>query len=459
MRRPGLAERILSLVPAASLELATFCRLAGVEESDEVATAAITLDDRPRLLVNPRFVAEHCRRDEHLFLLVVHELWHVLLAHTRLCARVTRAHNVAFDAVINAGLARRFPEPQYLEFFRRLNPPDRFPALLLRPPEGWPTHPEYPSVGPPGTDGILTRLYPPHGGLTAEPTYAEILELFEHPETQWDHGGEPVLLGDHGDDPADEYAMDDPLFGGILREVTRRWPLPPFAVGGRGAGGRETSWLTPPARPGEATQRAFGRLLRSVVGRANRWTRWVNASTPVVVDAGRGVLPNPRDRLAPARQRLGLPPTLWQQRLPARIRESTCPVRVYLDVSGSMAAVIPYLCDLLVPHVRRREIEVLQFSTVVRPLAPADLRAGRLETTFGTDGSCVWRDLLAHRGVRRALVLTDGLVGRPDTSLTQALQARGVRIHVVLPAESAWRFHVQNIAASITVLPPLLARQ
>ena len=37
-------------------------------------------------------------RDEHLFLLVMHELHHVLLGHTRLFPRASRAHNIAFDA-------------------------------------------------------------------------------------------------------------------------------------------------------------------------------------------------------------------------------------------------------------------------------------------------------------------------------------------------------------------------
>ena len=80
------------------------------------------------MLVNPDFVAEHCVRDEHLFLLVMHELWHVLLGHTTLYARPTAAHNIAFDAIINAGLARQHPEAAYRGFFEALNPVDSFPG-------------------------------------------------------------------------------------------------------------------------------------------------------------------------------------------------------------------------------------------------------------------------------------------------------------------------------------------
>ena len=60
-------------------------------------------------------------------------LWHVLLAHTRLYPRPTTAHNIAFDAIINAGLSRRFPGREYRGFFERLYPADEFPARLLRP--------------------------------------------------------------------------------------------------------------------------------------------------------------------------------------------------------------------------------------------------------------------------------------------------------------------------------------
>src|SRR6266550_375739 len=127
-----LAERLARALPAASYELETLCRVAGIEWSRTIPTAAVTCDDRTRLLVNPDFVAQHCPLDEHLFLLVMHELWHVLLAHTRLYARPTPAHNIAFDAIINAGLARQHPTPEYLVFFEQFNSADEFPALLLR---------------------------------------------------------------------------------------------------------------------------------------------------------------------------------------------------------------------------------------------------------------------------------------------------------------------------------------
>ena len=74
------------------------------------------------MLLNPDFVLAHCQRDEHLVLLVLHELWHVLLAHTRMYERATTVDNIAFDAIINAGLARSFPGPQWRGFLEAVNP-------------------------------------------------------------------------------------------------------------------------------------------------------------------------------------------------------------------------------------------------------------------------------------------------------------------------------------------------
>src|SRR5688500_11739042 len=88
-----MMSRLMASMPAATCEMETFSRLAGIVATKEVPTAAMECKHRPRLLINPDFVEKHCKRDEHLFLLVMHELWHVMLAHTSLYPRVTQAQN------------------------------------------------------------------------------------------------------------------------------------------------------------------------------------------------------------------------------------------------------------------------------------------------------------------------------------------------------------------------------
>ena len=127
---------------------------------------------------------------------------------------------------------------------------------------------------------------------------------------------------------------------------------------------------------------------------------------------GPGPLPNSADRLLPAKLALGaaaMPAQLVS--VHRRRPETSCRAVVYLDVSGSMADLLPRLVDLIAPFVRRRMIAVRQFSTVVEPLGLDDLARGRLTTTNGTDIECVIADL-AGRRQRRALLVTDGYVGR-----------------------------------------------
>ena len=172
---------------------------------------------------------------------------------------------------------------------------------------------------------------------------------------------------------------------------------------------------------------------------------------------GMGVLPNAADRLAPARRLLGGPPTLWVQptAIPARRLEPPASAHVYLDVSGSMTKVLPYLLGLLVPYARGGAARVFQFSTVVSPLPAAALRGGALTTTYGTDIDPVLAHLVGEPGVLRTLILTDGYVGSADPRLLARLAERGVRLHAVLPSESSAPDALRPLAASVTVLPPL----
>jgi Putative metallopeptidase domain len=451
-----LAQRLVSCLPAASFELETLCRLAGIAASRAVDTAAVTCEGRSRLLVNPDFVADHCRRDEHLFLLVMHELWHVILAHTRLWPRPTTNHNIAFDAVINAGLARQHPEPEYRGFFEALNPADAFPGVLLRPPPGWPAAPRYRRAGfPRGTDGIMRRLYPPPGSPVREPHYEEILAVLDRGDAAAGRTA-PFLLGDHSDRCADERALDDPLLGDVVRRIVARWPPPPFPLAGRDIGGAVQGWTAALAPPAEDVRRVFAGVLRRCLGPAPGGV--VRRSrVDVAVVGGTGVWPNAADRLAPARRLLGAPATLWAQpaTTPARVPERPASAHVYLDVSGSMTELLPRLLGLLVPFVADGRAAAWQFSTTVEPLPLAALRRGRLATTMGTSIDCVVEHLLAHPAVRRAVVVTDGYVGVARADLARRVADTGIRVHAVLPAESAWTADVAALGAAVTVLPPL----
>ena len=102
--------------------------------------------------------------EEKLFALILHELHHILLGHTRLYKRVTPQHNLAFDAIINAMLSRMNPEPSWTALFREYYKPNVFPFYFLRPPVGFPDTPVYPELMPEQHRQILYQLYYKNGG-------------------------------------------------------------------------------------------------------------------------------------------------------------------------------------------------------------------------------------------------------------------------------------------------------
>ena len=438
-RRSDLSRRLADCLPGASFELEAFSQLIDIAESDEIPTAAVSTGVFSRLLVNPEFVATHCQRDEHLFLLVMHELWHVLLAHTKLHPRITLAQNIAFDAIINAGLCRQFPGDQFRGFFEGMNAVDSFPGRLLRPPKGWPHEVDYRGPGPRGTNQIMMRLYPWNDRRTVEPTYGELVALIEgSKEYKRLVGGRddgPVLLGDH--DGGDDEAMSDQYFGDAVRRVVSSWPEPSTdAFRGLGArrAGEVSSWFVEKDRT-PATDR---RRLEEVLRRACRPDRRGEASRSVTVDRApiRTPIPSARDRRRVARRRLGIESVLWDSTIERRVVRTGSPAsaKIYLDVSGSMSSFLPILLPPIRDFVRRRLATAWQFSTEVVALPLADLERGEVTSTFGTAVDCALLHALDDPRTRHIVLITDGAIDPVPSGLIGRLRDRSIIVDAVVPA-------------------------
>lgn len=444
-----MKRRLISCMPASRFEMETLSRLADIRTTRAVPTAAVECTRRPRLLINPDFVKKYCERDEHLFLLVMHELWHVMLAHTRMYPRMTQAQNIAFDAIINSGLMREFPEPEYRGFFDKVNPPDQFPSCLLRPPEGWPYNTIYPeNVGPPGTKEIVMRLYPRNNSRRVQPPlYEEVLNLLLRAGMM----NMPFLLGNHESEP-----INDPYMKEIMRTVKENWPDMQIGAG-RGSGGFMTNRRFGFRESSEEARRVFSRTLRHCLGpRKGKQYRTTKMSVPS--EGIKGVMPNPRDRMAHARTKLGSQGMIWNQpgTTKARVPEYPSKSHVYLDVSGSMNFVLSHLLHLLLPYVAKGHADTYQFSTSVTALSLGALREGNLATTGGTNINCVLRHLLEDEmAPQRVLILTDGEVGPPEPPLAKQIQERDIKIHIVLPNGCRIDAGMDTLATSMVHLPPM----
>lgn len=454
-----LRERVFNALPAASYQMDQLLGLLDVVADRSVPSAAVECTERPRLLINPDFVEQNCRHDEDLLVLVMHELYHVMLGHTRLFPRATRSQNIAFDAVINAMIARQLPGPECAEFLRAVNPPDRFPACLLRPPDGWPHASHYPVEMSERVRGHLELLY---GASGDQITYQELFEDLAQ-DLEGDPGSDAVLLGDHsglaGEGRHDPEACDDPLLGDILRRVASRWPTSSGRTMAPGTGGQPWEVRLEPARQARADfAAALIRLLRraGVGARERRGRRGLVLSD--VESIRYGVLRNAGDRRAVAFERLwGQPPLLWQTRV-TEPRPRPRPggvAHVYLDVSGSMSSVLPMVAAALDGPHRRGECRTFVFSTVVDEVPSGGLEAACLANTGGTSIQCVLQHLMAIPRAsrpRRVVLLTDGLVGYPRSDVVDGLLEGGLGFFVGL-VNSEHSLQLAPIARHIEELP------
>jgi hypothetical protein len=431
-----IIRRVLDAVPAGSYAINALLSLVRIDVSRKVPTAAVSCERRPVLFINPDFVEAHCRSDEHLFLLVMHELHHVLLGHTRLFPRPTPAHNLAFDAVINALLVARFPQQAYTSFFTNIYGAQESALRLLAPPGD-------PPIADPELQAIHTALYG-SGDVTSQEVFAWLSR----------HSGctridVTQLLGSHGDE-RDEWGTDseaNPDFIKIVRSIVEKWPPPDDPVHGRSLADLLAATRAQPASP---QQRVLAVMRAALCGAASR----PGPKRAVGIARQRVDTPVPdlRDRRAAVIRGLGRPALLNVGEI-AVTRRGRGRADVYLDVSGSVDTMLPALYGALRTLRAWVAPDVHLFSTGIATVSLDRLCAGQVQTTGGTDLACVLAHI-AERRPKKALVITDGYVGSASPALiTRASTAcRDIR---VLLTPQGWRQDLGPIASRIDELPPL----
>lgn len=438
----ALAERIAGTIPVTHLAFLKLLGLLDIEVSREVPTAAVTVGARSRLLLNPDFLERHCRSDAALMMLVLHELNHILLGHTRIYPRTTPARNLVFDALINAQLCRALPDPGHTALFRELYRADRFPEALLRPPAGW---------GTPEEEWLLEgAALEAHRALYRgdDVTLAELFELLESALDGEVGSGAENLLGNHGDPLADS-SLDPGLLDAV-RAIVARWPALENCSGRDVGSSRRRAEIDPRT----ARRQAVGTIRRALVTVARRGA----GSQVVREEAWRPadtLLPfrTAVDRRAEVRELCGPAPLQFRAVLPARSPETTGLTHVYLDVSGSMGPLVPLLYGALLPLADHLHPHVHLFSTTLADISLPELRRGVVVSDSGTDIACVTAHMVEN-GVRRAAIITDGYVGPVPPQHLPVLRKRRARIAVLLTSPNCPQV-AHELGARIHLLPSL----
>ena len=434
-----IADRLLNAFPSAAYGLPALLQLSQIVESTDVPTAAVECRRRPRMLINPDFVAEHANTPDKLVTLVMHELHHVILGHTRLFPRVTPLDNIVFDAVINSMLCWMMPERAHRALFEDFYDHADFPACFLRPPPGWlPTR--YGDTPDALKDPSRAHLASLHERLYSRcgATYEELRQALsrEVPEDLM-----VALLGDHsaaGEGSSSDGGIEHraPEFMEHIRRIVERWPQPPNPIAGRSASDllKAATVTLPPTRRTMLTG-----LLRKIAGRVGSSTMRAPQRRELDVES-----PLPRlDRRTSVLRGMGMRPMLFRHPLQhMRTGRGGELVHVYLDVSGSMSDVIGALYRAVLDCEGMVHRTVHVFSTKVVDVSFAELRAGVCPTTGGTCIECVANHMRQHR-VRRAVIVTDGFVGTPGAASRDTLER--CRLGVALTGPSTTRRDLNHV--------------
>ena len=444
-----LSTRILDCFPTGNYALVGLLRLLDIVESDAVPTAAVECSAQPRLLVNPHFLAQYAATPERLLMLVMHELHHVLLGHTRLFPCLTPTDNFIFDAIINAAISRLLPGEEHVGLLTDYYSAERFPECLLRPPPAWDGR--FVRAFPIGLGTVPARLRPRVRDLYAA-LYSEAGASYEEvaavlPKALADEGGGVPLLGGHekSDGTSDLSEASAALFDAVC-SIVGEWPDPPDPLRGRSleslAREERVAIRRTPSR--RAVLRGLLRRIADRNGHGRIQDRR-ETSVPVL-----GAIPG-HDRRTLVQTALGARPLLHPARVPLRaLVRSGERVHVYLDVSGSMNSVLPVLYGALSDCRELLHPQVHLFSTEVADIGIRDLLSGVRLTTGGTSISCVAAHIAA-KGIRRACIVTDGYVGTPDAAERRILSE--VRLGVALAGSCRTAADLASCADHLVTLP------
>ncbi|MFM8348439.1 MAG: hypothetical protein ACKOAR_10410 [Bacteroidota bacterium] len=128
-------QTIRSILSDMAAENPLACRalldISAVEFTGDVRTMAVSIQQRPVLMINMNFCRQHLQSESDVKCVLLHEFLHVLLNHHLQYEVNTPLLNIALDAVINA-IIHRVKGPEYSDFFCRFYE-WKMPSILLRP--------------------------------------------------------------------------------------------------------------------------------------------------------------------------------------------------------------------------------------------------------------------------------------------------------------------------------------
>ncbi len=395
--------------------------IADIVFTGRVETLAVSISERPVLMINRGFLDSHAVNENDVKALLMHEFLHVILRHTEKFEYNTPVLNIALDAVINA-IIHRTMGSEYSGIFCRLYDPDGITCLLR-------TRIGCKSAAPEPWTGIHQGIY--SGRMAADDLY----ELMKYIMSKGDMGSAAGILFVGNHDPGKRRVSDRnrKILDGIVGRMngTGIWNSPRL----RGSNG--------------IAENRSSRVERLKLG---KWRSSVFRILERCMMEDQSVRDSPRDTtvmmpVISVGDRRAFASQLWSEVIPFAANRVSAPgprrsVNIYLDVSGSMDAEIGHVISLL--HYFREHIRMPLWVFSDR-VEKAVFRGGQLdyESTGGTTISCVFDHIRSNRSGKNVIV-TDGYVETITPDMLSGINTGG--LHVILSAGgNATQFHNNRI--------------
>lgn len=421
MTEKHFSQILKELIDENPLACQAFLSILEVVFTGKVETLAVTLLDRPRLMVNLNFLNRNARTETDVKTVLLHEFLHILLNHTEQYARMDTWTNIGLDSVINAILHRSLG-PDYSAFMTHYYGDAKGIAVLLRPMGEADREGKH--------SGTILRIWQDlYGGRLVVDDILDMARALKQngsPRSLFHILGGKFLIGGHHD--WDQKNIPDHVRKTLERVLSE--------MNGDGI------WRSPKDR-GVGTN-PYEALFMKKDERMARWERttWkvlMELLTPDSNAPQRGWVD--RETILPVlteKDRRSFLKTLWSPLIPeavwnSAILQRSSTAQLYLDVSGSMNAEMQTLVAL---SNRLRRFIRMPFWAFSDEVKPAIINNGVLKTntTGGTSINCVLKHVAATRP-GKALIITDGYIEPCDRDLLRRVTDQ--HLHVLLSRDGS----------------------
>jgi hypothetical protein len=447
-------KNIISAIGDNAVALSAFIRIADVVVDKSISTACITLEGVPEIHVNPDFVMKHAVTPEHQFIMIYHEIMHMILRHGIKIR--SKNDNIIADALINAMICMQYPQTRYTRFFTNFYDERKFPENLLRPYSKFKkfTHRQK-----------YRRLYS-YFSIPWDDLSALFEEIAEEKEEKGEEIDEPTLLGDHenqdqrnghGDEVVEPIAkrMESIIKKALEEEMSReekkiekkyyRKANPDYSEMRKEISNMKSQGFATHVflksikvlkkkleRKREIEKALIEQSRQSISSKIETALKGMFPRIPLMTP-----IPNLRDRSAVTAMELGLYKPFYRNPM---LPKDYGVCSIYLDVSGSMGGYVKLVYKVATDCQEYLEDKIHLFSNVISSISKEELPNGVMKSTGGTDFDIIIAHM-AKTNTKKAVIFTDGCANISQHS-KQTIKKYNMSIITVLTPDG--QAHVVN---------------